>query len=51
MKVLDPMSGVRLASGHPFYHVSLFVASWIALAADANDSPPREQVQLAFRLM
>lgn len=30
MKVLDPFAGYRLASGHPIFHLSLFIGSWIA---------------------
>lgn len=29
MKVLDPFAGYRLASGHPIFHFSLFVGSWV----------------------
>ncbi len=29
MKVLDPFSGYRLASGHPIFHMSLFAGSFI----------------------
>ena len=29
MKVLDPFSGYRLASGHPMFHISLFAGSYI----------------------
>ena len=30
MKVLDPFAGYRLASGHPIFHVSLFIGSYTA---------------------
>lgn len=30
MKVLDPFAGLRLASGHPIFHISLFVGSYAA---------------------
>ena len=29
MKVLDPWAGYRLASGHPIFHFSLFVGSFV----------------------
>ena len=29
MKVLDPFAGYRLASGHPIFHFSLFIGSWV----------------------
>ena len=29
MKVLDPFSGYRLASGHPIFHLSLFAGSYV----------------------
>lgn len=29
MKVLDPWAGYRLASGHPIFHFSLFLGSFI----------------------
>jgi len=28
MKLLDPFAGYRLASGHPFFHIALFVCSF-----------------------
>lgn len=30
MKILDPFAGYRLASGHPIFHISLFVGSFSA---------------------
>ena len=30
MKNLDPFAGYRLASGHPIFHLSLFLSSFIA---------------------
>ena len=30
MKILDPFAGYRLASGHPIFHISLFVGSYAA---------------------
>lgn len=30
MKNLDPFAGYRLASGHPIFHMSLFVSSYVA---------------------
>mmetsp|Transcript_9656 Transcript_9656/g.11887 ORF Transcript_9656/g.11887 Transcript_9656/m.11887 type:complete len:268 (-) Transcript_9656:1415-2218(-) len=30
MKVLDPFAGYRLASGHPIFHLSLFIGSFVA---------------------
>ena len=28
MKLLEPWAGFKLASGHPFLHLALFLASW-----------------------
>lgn len=36
MKNLDPFAGYRLASGHPIFHLSLFVSSYVA-ASYVND--------------
>lgn len=30
MKILDPFAGYRLASGHPIFHISLFIGSYAA---------------------
>ena len=41
MKVLDPFSGYRLASGHPIFHLALFTGSFIAesyMVGDAHES-------------
>ena len=29
MKLLDPFAGYRLASGHPFFHIALFIGSFM----------------------
>ena len=38
MKNLDPFAGYRLASGHPIFHLSLFISSFIAESYQRNDS-------------
>ena len=39
MKLLDPFAGYRLASGHPFFHIALFVGSWfILIFGDKDDA-------------
>ena len=37
MKLLDPMAGMKLASGHPLFHIAQFIASWIALYIGRNE--------------
>ena len=29
MKLLDPFAGVKLATGHPLFHISFFIGSFI----------------------
>ena len=38
MKNLDPFAGYRLASGHPIFHLSLFLSSYIAESYQRHDS-------------
>ena len=51
MKVLDPMAGVRLASGHPFFHIALFIGSWFALYTGRKEPPAPGEMQTAFKLL
>ena len=51
MKVLDPMAGVRLASGHPLFHFSLFIGSWFALYTGSYEPSASGQIQFAFKLL
>ena len=36
MKLLDPFAGYRLASGHPFFHIALFIGSFGVTAFGAD---------------
>ena len=36
MKNLDPFAGYRLASGHPIFHLSLFISSFVAESYQRN---------------
>ena len=36
MKNLDPFAGYRLASGHPIFHLSLFLSSYVAASYQRN---------------
>ena len=38
MKLLDPFAGYRLASGHAFFHISLFAISWLVVGSLGEDS-------------
>lgn len=40
MKNLDPFAGYRLASGHPIFHLSLFVSSFLAESYVKNPVNP-----------
>ena len=44
MKVLDPLAGIRLASGHPFFHLVQFIASYIALAIGRNEPKAVDEI-------
>ena len=45
MKVLDPLAGIRLADGHPFFHFAQFLASWVALAIGKNEPQATYEIQ------
>lgn len=51
MKLIDPMAGIKLASGHPLFHIAQFVASWIALFIGRNYHSPSLEVQMAFKML
>ena len=41
MKLLDPFAGYRLASGHPFFHVALFIGSFLVSSDTSLDESSR----------
>ena len=51
MKVLEPWAGIRLASGHPLFHLAQFTASWIALSTGKNEPDAPSEVVSAFKLL
>ena len=51
MKLLDPMAGIRLASGHPYFHLAQFIASWIALRIGKNEASAPHEIQVAFMML
>jgi|Transcript_6940 hypothetical protein len=51
MKLLDPFAGYRLASGHPFFHVALFICSWFVLTIGDNDFVSDDSIITAFELL
>ena len=52
MKLLDPFAGYRLASGHPFFHIALFTASWfVELVGETGFISPDEEIKDAFHLL
>ena len=46
MKVLDPFAGYRLASGHPIFHLSLFICSY--LAENIAKHQPSQSIETSF---
>ena len=46
MKVLDPFAGYRLASGHPIFHLSLFICSFFAERISKHQAS--ESIQTSF---
>ena len=51
MKLLDPFAGYRLASGHPFLHVALFVGSWMVPLFGEDGFNSTSQIGRAFTLL
>ena len=53
MKLLDPFSGYRLAQGHPYFHVALFICSWTVNIVDKNDQrdPEEHDLTSAFEML
>ena len=51
MKLLDPFSGYRLASGHPFFHLGLFVCSWFVPFTGKDDIHSTEKIEHCFILL
>lgn len=49
MKNLDPFAGYRLASGHPIFHLSLFVSSYVAESYVVN--PTTSVAEQAFWIL
>lgn len=49
MKNLDPFAGYRLASGHPIFHLSLFLSSFVAESFQRRDSV--DVAELAFWIL
>jgi hypothetical protein len=45
---LDPFSGYRLASGHSFFHVALFVCSYFVTVSDASDMQSSSDIRSCF---
>ena len=51
MKVLEPWAGVRLASGHPLFHLAQFIASWIALSIGKGEPDAPFLIERAFKAL
>ena len=51
MRVFEPWAGLRQAAGHPFFHLALFVASWIALSTGREEPDPEPKIDRAFILL
>lgn len=51
MKLLDPFAGYRLASGHPFFHIALFIGSWfVQITGEAGFESSNDIIE-AFKLL
>ena len=48
MKILEPFSGYKLASGHPLFHLALFVGSWF-VDGDASKTWANEKARLSVQ--
>lgn len=48
VKTLDPFAGYRLASGHPFFHIALFCASYFVLPVGALGFQSSQSITSAF---
>ena len=51
MKVLEPWAGIRLASGHPLFHLAFFIASWMALSIAKGEPDAPFLVNRAFKCL
>ena len=51
MKLLDPFAGYRLASGHPLFHVALFVGSFMVAVFGKDGSSSEEHIEGAFLIL
>lgn len=51
MKLLDPFAGYRLASGHPFFHIALFVCSWQVVDGHDKNSDSSAEISSAFIML
>ena len=51
MKLLDPFAGYRLASGHPFFHIALFICSFLVDIVGEHGFVSSETIQYAFNLL
>ena len=51
MKLLDPFAGYRFARGHAFFHVALFITSWMVPHFGHDDSKSSEEIEDAFQAL
>ena len=51
MKLLDPFAGYRLASGHAFFHVALFAASWMVPHFGRDEFTSSDAIISAFNVL
>ena len=51
MKLLDPFAGLRLASGHPIFHIALFVGSFMINVFGEDNFRAPKTVQDAFNVL
>ena len=54
MKVIDPLSGLKLASGHAFFHMAYFLASFSVYLdpnVDYRADPISEEFYICFKMV
>ena len=51
MKLLDPFAGYRLASGHPIFHIALFIGSFMISAFGEDGWDANASIKEAFNIL
>ena len=48
MKLLDPFAGYKLASGHSYFHISLFITSLFVSTLGEDSFSSNAEISYAF---